>query len=135
MHCGTIGEVRCRRKCVLLTVPPEAMQITRTPADVLASVSRRYRKHYGDRLAGVYAVPEFPFSDDAPEAEDGDDVQAIEVVVILRGEYEPFQETDPVVDIAMDVTEEYDWWMSVFARHAADDSHLADWARRKGVEI
>lgn len=84
------------------------MQVTRTPAEVLATPSRRYREHYGKRLVGIYAVPEFPFTDEGPEGDD-DDVRAIEVVVILQGPYEHFEETDPVVDIAMDVTEEYDW--------------------------
>jgi hypothetical protein len=42
------------------------MQVTRTPADVLATLSRRYREHYGDRLVGIYAVPEFPFADEGP---------------------------------------------------------------------
>jgi hypothetical protein len=57
------------------------------------------------------------------------------VLVILDGPYDPFEETEPVVDIAMDVTEEYDWWMGIFARHAAEDDQLADWARKNGVEL
>ena len=72
------------------------MQVTRTPADVLATLSRRYREHYGVRL-GIYAVPEFPFSDEGPEGKD-DDVSVIEVVVVLQGPYDHFEETDPVVD-------------------------------------
>ncbi|MEF8817792.1 MAG: hypothetical protein V5A20_08985 [Salinibacter sp.] len=103
------------------------MQVTRTPADVLATLSRRYREHYGDRLVGIYAVPEFPFSDDTPEKTEDDDVRAIEVLVILHGPYDPFEETDPVVDIAMDVTEECDWKMGILVRHAA---HNSDFARR-----
>ena len=110
------------------------MQVTRTPADVLATLSRRYREYYGDRVVGIYAVPEFPFSDEGPGG-DADDVRAIEVVVILQDPYDPFEETDPVVEIAMDVTEEYDWWMGIFARHAGRDDQLADWAREKGVEL
>ena len=110
------------------------MQATRTPADVLAVLSRRYREHYGDRLIGIYAVPEFPFSDEG--LENGDDaVRAVEVVVILQGAYDHFAETDPVVDIAMNVTEEFDWWMGVFARHAEESDQLAEWARERGVEI
>ncbi len=111
------------------------MQVTRTPADILATLSRRYREHYGDRLIEIYAVPEFPFSDEGPEETEDDDVRAIEVVVLLEGPYDPFEETDPVVDIAMDVTEEYDWWMGIFARHASQSDDLADWARENGVEI
>ena len=42
------------------------MQVTRTPADVLATLSSRYREHYGERL-GIYAVPDFPLSDEGPE--------------------------------------------------------------------
>jgi hypothetical protein len=111
------------------------MQVTRTPADVLATFSRRYREHYGDRLVGIFAVPEFPFSDEGPGDGGDDDGRAIEVVVILQEPYDPFEETDPVVDIAMDVTEEYDWWMGIFARHAARGDDLADWARERGVEL
>ena len=111
------------------------MQPTRTPADILAILSRRYRKHYGDRLVGLYAVPEFPFADEGPEKTEDDDVRAIEVVVLLKDPYDPFEETGPVVDIAMDVTEEYDWWMGIFARHAAQSDDLADWTRENGVEI
>lgn len=110
------------------------MPVTRTPADVLAALSRRYREHYGDRLLGLYAVPEFPFSDEGPGSGD-DDVRAVEVVVILQGPYDHFAETDPVVDIAMGVTEEFDWWMGVFARHAEESDQLAEWARERGVEI
>ena len=50
------------------------MQVTCTPADVLATLSRRYREHYGDRLVGIYAVPEFPFADEGPEKTEDDDV-------------------------------------------------------------
>jgi len=32
------------------------MQVLRTPADVLATLSRRYQEHYGDRLVGLYAA-------------------------------------------------------------------------------
>ena len=53
------------------------------------------------------------------------DLWAVEVVVLLEGPYDPFEETDPVVDIAMDVTEEYDGWMGIFACHAAHDSDFA----------
>jgi hypothetical protein len=35
----------------------------------------------------------------------------------------------------MDVTEEYDWWMGIFARHAATDLDFAGETERKGVLI
>ncbi|MCS4158900.1 hypothetical protein [Salinibacter ruber] len=111
------------------------MQVTRTPADVLATLSRRYREHYGDRLVGIYAVPELPFSDEGPEETEDDDVRAIEILVILQGPYDHFEETDPVVDIAMDVTEEYDWGTGGFARHAARDSDRAEGAECKGIVV
>ncbi len=79
-------------------------------------------------------MPEFPFSDEGPEGED-DDVRAIEVVVILQGPYDHSEETDPVVDIAMDVTEEYDWWTGIFIRHAARDSDRAEEAECKGIVV
>ena len=100
---------------------------TVTPAGVLATLSRRYREHYGERLVGVYAVPDMPFWDERGGADD--DVRAVEVVVVLRGPYDFFEETDPVVDIATEVSEAFDWWMGVFARHAAHDDDLAGWAR------
>jgi len=106
---------------------------TVTPADILATLSRRYRKHYGDRIVEIYAVPEMPFGDEWGDG--ADDVRAVEVVVILREPYDHFEETDPVVDIATKVSESYDWWMGIFARHAAHDDHLADWARERGVEL
>ncbi len=79
-------------------------------------------------------MPEFPLSDEGPEGED-DDVRAIEVGVILQGPYDHFEETDPVVDIAMDVTEEYDWGTGGFARHAARDSDRAEGAECKGIVV
>jgi len=82
----------------------------------------------------IYPVPEFSFSDEGPEEED-DDVNAIEVVVILQGPYDHFEETDPVVDIAMDVTEEYDRWIGIFAGHAARDSDLAEEVECKGIVV
>jgi hypothetical protein len=84
---------------------------------------------------GIYAVPEFPFSDEEPEETDDDDVRSIEVVVILKKPYEPFEETDPVVDIAMEVTEKYDWWMGVFVRHVERDSDLAGEVVCKGIVV
>jgi len=111
------------------------MPATVTPADVLATLSHRYREHYGDRFVGLHAVPEFPFSDEEPEPGPDDDVRAVEVIVVLKGPYDPFEETDPVVDLAMEVTEEYDWWMSIHPLHTAHDSSLADWARERGVEL
>jgi hypothetical protein len=35
----------------------------------------------------------------------------------------------------MDMTEEYDWWMGIFARHAARDSDLAEGAEFKGIVV
>ena len=104
---------------------------TVTPADVLATLSRRYREHYGECLVDVYAVPDMPFWDEWGEADD--DVRAVEVVV-LCGPYDFFKEVDPVVDIATEVSEAFDWW-TVFARHAAHDDDLAGWARERGIEL
>lgn len=106
---------------------------TITPADILATLSRRYREHYGNRLVGVYAVPNMPFWDEWGRADD--DIRAVEVVVILRGPYDHFEETDPVVDIATAVSEAFDWRVGVFARHTAHDGELADWARERGIEL
>ena len=100
----------------------------------MATLSRRYREPHGDHLVGVYAVPEFPFSDEGP-GEDAEDARAIKGLVILQEPYDSFEETGSVVDVAMDVTEEYDWWVGLFARHAGRDDPLADWAREKGVEL
>ncbi|MCS4196172.1 hypothetical protein GGP46_001002 [Salinibacter ruber] len=55
--------------------------------------------------------------------------------MILQGPYDHSEETDPVVDIAMDVTEEYDWWTGIFVRHAARDSDRAEEAECKGIVV
>jgi len=62
-------------------------------------------------------------------------VRAIEILVILQGPYDHFEGTDPVVDIAMDVTDEYDWGTGIFIRHAARDSDLAEEAECKGIVV
>lgn len=103
---------------------------TVTPADVLAALSRRYREHYGDRLVAIYALPNDPY-----EPEEDSEVNAIDLVVVLRAPYDHFAETDPVVDIAHEVMDEVDWSIGVFPRHAAEDDELTEIARRQGVEI
>lgn len=64
------------------------MQVTRAPADVLATFSRRYREYYGDCLPGVYAVREDPYEERSPR--EGELEGAVEVFVILRERYKPF---------------------------------------------
>ncbi|MEF8939868.1 MAG: hypothetical protein V5A22_08460, partial [Salinivenus sp.] len=124
-HVKRRGRATPRHRSVNGTEPPQITARHVRPSHP----RRRCREHYGDRFAGIYAVPESPFSDEGP-GEDADDVRAIEVVVILQKPYDPFEETDPpLVDIAMDVTEEYDWWVGIFVRHAGRDDPLAGWAR------
>ena len=109
------------------------MQVTRTPADVLATLSRRYREHYGDRLAGVYAVPEDPYEDRSPT--EGELEGAVEVFVVLREPYEPFEETDDVTRIAYEVMDETDWDLHVIPHHDSVAGRRAEWAEKKGIEL
>lgn len=109
------------------------MQVTRTPADVLATLSRRYREHYGDRLSGVYAVPEDPYEERSPT--EGELEGAVEVFVILREPYEPFGETDDVTRIAYEVMEETDWELHIITHHASETGHRGKWAKKHGIEL
>ena len=109
------------------------MQVTRTPADVLATLSRRYREHYGDRLAGVYAVPEDPYEGLSPT--EGELEGAVEVFVVLREPYEPFEETDDVTRIAYEVMEETDWDLHIITHHDSETGRRAEWAKDNGIEL
>jgi hypothetical protein len=109
------------------------MQVTRTPADVLATLSRRYREHYGDRLAGVYAVPEDPYEERAPTENELEG--AVEVFVVLKEPYEPFEETDDVTRIAYEVMDETDWDLHVIPHHDSETGRRAEWAKENGVEL
>ena len=109
------------------------MQVTRTPADVLATLSRRYREHYGDRLAGVYAVPRDPYEERSPT--EGELEGSVEVFVVLQEPYEPFEETDDVTRIAYEVMDETDWDLRIIAHHDAESGRRAEWAKEKGIEL
>ena len=109
------------------------MQTTRTPADVLATLSRHYREHYGDRLAGVYAVPRDPYEERSPT--EGELEGSVEVFVVLQEPYEPFEETDDVTRIAYEVMDETDWDLRIIAHHDAESGRRAEWAEEKGIEL
>lgn len=109
------------------------MQVPRTFADVLATLSRRYREHYGGRLAGVYAVPEDPYDPRSEKVEEIED--AVDVFVIFREPYEPFEETDDVTRIAYEVMDETDWELFIAPHHVSEKSRRAVWVEEEGTEI
>ena len=99
----------------------------------MATLSRRYREHCGDRLAGVYAVPEDPYEDRSPT--EGELEGAVEVSVVLREPYEPFEETDDVTRIAYEVMGETDWDLHVIPHHDSGAGRRAERAEKRGVEL
>lgn len=115
------------KKVSKMAQPPSAPPATR--ADVLAMLARRFRKHYGDRLVGLYATHEDPY-----EPEQGDE-EGTHVVVVLEGPYEHWKETDPVTDITHDVLDETDWVAPITSHHVAEDSAIAKRMRKKGVRF
>ncbi len=101
-----------------------------TRADVLAMLARRFRKHYDDRLVGLYATQEDPY-----EPEQGEEEVGTHVVVVLQGPYEYWKETDTVTDITHDVLDETDWVAPITSHHVAHDSAVATRMRKKGVRF
>lgn len=94
--------------------------------DVLATLSRRYRKEYGDRLVALYVLPRNPFE---PEREL--DVENLDVVVVLRDVDDHFEETDKVVEVAMGVEREFEFEYGIFPHHASEDDDFVLVAREE----
>ncbi|MEF8865881.1 MAG: hypothetical protein V5A20_08980 [Salinibacter sp.] len=101
-----------------------------TRADVLAMLARRFRKHYGDRLAGLYATQEDPYEPEQGESEIG-----THVTVVLQGPYEHWKETDTITEITHDVLDETDWVAPITTHHVAHDSAVAKRMRQSGVRF
>lgn len=107
---------------------PQAPPATR--ADVLAMLARRFRQHYGGRLAGLYASQEDPYE---PEREGNE--MGTHVIVVLQGPYEHWKETDRVTEITHDVLDETDWMAPLTSHHVAHDSAVAKQIQRSGVRF
>lgn len=106
---------------------PSAPPATR--ADVLAMLARHFRKHYDDRLVGLYATHEDPY-----EPEQGGE-GGTHVIVVLRAPYEHWEETDAVTDITHDVLDETDWVAPITSHHVAEDSAVAKRMKKRGVRF
>lgn len=98
--------------------------------DVLAALSRRYRGEYGDRLVALYVLPRNPFE---PEREL--DVENLDVVVVLRDVDDHFEETDRVVEVAMEVEREFGFEYGIFPHHASEDDEFVQIAQEDGVQL
>jgi hypothetical protein len=93
-------------------------------------LARRFRKHYEDRLVGLYATQEDPYEPELGRGEMG-----THVVVVLQGPYEHWTETDTVTDITHDVMDKTDWVAPVTSHHVAHDSAVAKRMKEKGVRF
>lgn len=109
------------------------MQVTRTPADVLATRSRRYQEKYGDRAVEIYTVPEDPYEPRSEEKEEY--MGGIDVVIAFRESHDLFEDTDDVTRIAHDVMDEMGWELYIAPHHVSEKSRRAGWAEEEGTEI
>lgn len=99
-------------------------------ADVLADLAQRVRAHYGDRLVGLYALPNDPY-----EPERGSEEHGVHVVIVLRGGYDYSAETDNVTRIAHDVMDRTEWQYPVAPHHISADSRLIQHLNDAGVRL
>jgi hypothetical protein len=92
--------------------------------DPLAALPRALRRSPG---RGVW------YQDRSPT--EGELEGAVEVFVVLREPYEPFEETDDVTRIAYEVMDETDWDLHVIPHHDSVAGPRAEWAEKKGGEL
>ena len=105
--------------------------LTTTPADVLASVVRRYLNHYGDQIAGIYALPDDPY-----EPERGrDEEEGVHIVVVFEEPYDHWTKTGTVMQIAHGVMDEMEWTVPLVPHHVSLESALVQRIRREGVRL
>lgn len=90
-------------------------------------LARRFRKHYEDRLVGLYATQDDPYEPELEGSEIG-----THVVVVIQGPYEHWMETDTVTDITHDVMDETDWVSPITSHHVDHDSELAHRMKKSG---
>lgn len=103
------------------------MEATITRADILAEAARRYGERFRDRLVELYALPEDPYE---PEEEE---INIVQLVLILK-DFRPFEDSEPVAQIADELTHEFQ--TGVVARSApVEGDELASLARIKGVRL
>jgi uncharacterized protein len=99
---------------------------------ILAELRARLEQHYGPRLAGLYLFG----SQARGDAEEDSD---IDVLVVLRGETNPFLEITETSDIAAGISLEWNVVISrIFVsedRYAKEQSSFFVNARREGVAV
>lgn len=103
---------------------------SRTRADVLSTLTHRYREEYGDQLVSLYATRRDPYHPSQDEGEEG-----VHVTVVLKGPYESWNETDTITEIAYDVMDESEWAIPLVPHHIAQDSTVARWVEEEGVRL
>ena len=103
---------------------------TITRVDALAHYARAIRRHFGDRLEALYALPDHPF-------EEGDD-ETLYVVVVLAGKTWP--DVDAVADAASEAAAQQEGGYSIHpfvldAARLATGDPLAQRVRAEGVAL
>lgn len=102
-----------------------------TRADVFSELSHRFREQYGDQLVALYATQYDPY--EPSEAEN--DESGVHIIVVLRGPYEPWTETDTVTDIAHDIMDRTDWTVPLVLHHVSHDSTIACRTGKEGIRL
>jgi hypothetical protein len=101
-------------------------------ADVLADAARRIRKHLGERLAELYALPQYPFPDNGGEV--GEEVlPELHLVAVLNPPISVFQELEFTADLTGDLCDRYGFYVSTNLSLVGDE--LAEQAREEGVRL
>lgn len=99
--------------------------VTTIPAEVLAEAASRLRRHYGERLKELYALPRSPY--------DPDEDSHIHLVLVLKDPFDAYEEAEPLSRIVDALNRRYAGDLVVF-QHIADDQ-LAAQARAEGVRL
>jgi hypothetical protein len=108
-----------------------ATQVTRTPTDVFPELAHRFHEQYGDQLVALYATQYDPYEPSEEETNE----PGVHIIVVLRGPYEPWTETDAVTDIAYDIMDQTEWTVPVVPHHVSHDSAVAHRMDEKGVRL
>lgn len=100
-------------------------------ADALAEAARRIRDHYGERLAALYALPDYPFPDG--ESTDVDEIPELNLVAILNPPVDVFREIEFAADLTDELYDEVGFYVTTQVVDPGED--LATKARKEGVRI
>lgn len=107
------------------------MQVTRTPAEVFSELAHRFREQYGDQLVALYATQYDPYEPSDEETNE----PGVHIIVVLRGPYEPWTETDTVTGIAHDIMDQTDWTVPLALHHVSHDSAVARRTDKEGIRL